>query len=601
MALFDGYTLRNVSGAVRFTLCAKSAEFTLAPGSSVTFRGQSIEGAATGLTAAGKPSFCDLPTIGPSGEARGAAEPPPDAPLSADRKMELSKRLQPIEQALSANPGDPSANAARIAVLQEFGLAAETRKAVQAMALLAPEATWTRGVQVNVPEPKPVVVAGKTYALLIGISTYKYDPPGSLRFADKDAELFAQLLEAPRGGGLKPPGDIRVLTNEDATRAAIDREAERLANENAASPGSNTLVLFIAGHGAYLKTEENPITHKPINHDPYIITYDANPQDAKTTGYPMDEARMLFCLGRALVFDRSYAAAPTLLERSIRLDPTHSYAYNALGIAYLEQIANNASNFDAAIHAFHDDIRFAPYWAYPRHNLALAFTQQGDYAAAIHAYRDAMAIGPQYSYLPYNLALLYQRLNELALAETYYQIAKGHDELNPHIVKLSAGTRWTERSEIWDGMGTLQTTRKRWSQAEADYRQALADDAQSLNAHHNVALSLSRKGKSNEAEDCWKRNLAANADHLPSLIGYGDYLARFGRPDEARALYERVTQLRPEYAGVHRKIAALWIQLGKLPAALAELRQSAQSSPDNPELLEQIATWSFNLATPAPR
>ncbi len=745
MVLFDGYSLRNVNGTVRFSYCAKDSEFTLAPGSSITFRAQSIDGDNSRLTTAGKPSFCDLPMLPTAFTAATRGESEPTAPpLSAEKQTELDTRLKPIDQALAANPYDLSAAAARIAVLQQFGLAAETRKAAQALAALAPEATWTRGVHIAPPPTTTRSAPGKTYALLIGISTYKYDPPGSLRFADKDAELFAQLLEAPRGGGLKPPGDIRILTNEKATRAAIDREVEWLANENSASPGSNTLVLFIAGHGAYLKTEIDPVTQKPVNRDPYILTYDSNPQDAKTTGYPMgefrrliaaqsarfgrvlvfidvchaneigpianglelepavrrafagengefgmmlatkslafeselfgqghgaftyfvvdgwngnaapsgsatlefedlaeyvetgvrkvtnrkqspekvvpdpallvapdvknktgiqlapafplppdataryrqsppgkatiapgaaeaqstpaaalesfeaalaagvllssqpqsagryleqipapqrdemrarllvalenrgqetilrylegdqipqtkddfllgaeyfadalrlapdsvfDEARMLFCQGRAQIFDRAYPSARALLERSIRLDPTRGYAYNALGIAYLEQIAANASTFDAAIRAFHDAIRFAPYWAYPRHNLALTFEQRGAYADAIRTYKDAMALGPQYSYLPYNLGLLYRQLNELPLAETYYQLAKTRAERNPHIVPTAAGPGWTERSEIFDALGAVDAARKHWAAAEKDYRQALADDS----------------------------------------------------------------------------------------------------------------------------
>ncbi len=152
-----------------------------------------------------------------------------------------------------------------------------------------------------------------------------------------------------------------------------------------------------------------------------------------------DEARMLFCQGRALIFDHAYAQARTLLERSIRLDPARSYAYNGLGIAYLEQIASNASSFDAAIRAFHDAIRFAPYWAYPRHNLALTYTQSGAYADAIRTYKETMPLGPQYSYLPYNLGLLYQQLNEWPMAEQNYQLAKAVAERNPHIVKTPTG------------------------------------------------------------------------------------------------------------------------------------------------------------------
>src|SRR6202012_854161 len=79
------------------------------------------------------------------------------------------------------------------------------------------------------------------------------------------------------------------------------------------------------------------------------------------------ESRMLFCKGRALIFDHDYDHARDFLEKSIGIDPTRSYAYNALGIAYLEQIATTqGATFDPALRAFHDAIRFAPNWAYPR-------------------------------------------------------------------------------------------------------------------------------------------------------------------------------------------------------------------------------------------
>ncbi len=309
MPLFSGYTLRNVNGSVRFSFCGKDSDFTLAPGGAITFRGQAIEGGGAQLQPAGRPSFCQLPLISRPGTAsRGEPETPSTLALSAERQAELDARLMPIDAEIAAYPDDLNARVARTALLQEFGRATEVRASAEAVARLAPEATWTRGVKLLTEErPSPRTSIGKTYALLIGISTYKYDPPGSLQFADKDAELFAQLLQAPRGGGLKIPGDIRVLTNQGATRAAIDDEVERLARENAASPDSNTLVLFIAGHGAYLPTEEDPVTHKIVHREPYILTYDSNPQELKTTGYPVDEFRRLIAaqaahFGRVLVF-----------------------------------------------------------------------------------------------------------------------------------------------------------------------------------------------------------------------------------------------------------------------------------------------------------
>ena len=118
------------------------------------------------------------------------------------------------------------------------------------------------------------------------------------------------------------------------------------------------------------------------------------------------EAREAFCAGRVNVFDKHYDQAISLLEKAIRLDPSDALAYNALGVAWLEQ-----ANYARALAAFDDAVRRAPQWAYAWHNRALAYTQAGDYSSAIRAYRRAMEIAPRYSYLPYNLGVLYQTLN----------------------------------------------------------------------------------------------------------------------------------------------------------------------------------------------
>jgi Flp pilus assembly protein TadD len=133
-------------------------------------------------------------------------------------------------------------------------------------------------------------------------------------------------------------------------------------------------------------------------------------------GAQFDESRAKFCRGRALIYAKQYARAVELLEQAIRLDPTRAYAYNALGIAYLEQVSLNVRNFEYATAAFQDAINRAPYWAYPRHNLALALTQRGEFQRAAAEYRGAMDVGPYYSYLPYNLGLLYQQIADFPRA-----------------------------------------------------------------------------------------------------------------------------------------------------------------------------------------
>jgi len=99
-------------------------------------------------------------------------------------------------------------------------------------------------------------------------------------------------------------------------------------------------------------------------------------------------AKISFKAG-ALLFDKKFPDAANLLEQSVRIDPGAAYAYNALGIAYLEQ-----GQFDKAIPAFRDAFRRAQHWSYPLHNEALAHLETGDYQVAIRLYQQAMRLTP---------------------------------------------------------------------------------------------------------------------------------------------------------------------------------------------------------------
>ncbi len=873
--LFEGVTIRNSGGAIRFSFCPSQQAWDLSPGHAVTLLKSTLRADKGALSAAPAPAFCDLPLLPrhPRASTFGVRSADPVdgslesriSALPAERQQELRPRLIAIDAALAAHSGDLSTLVARGALLQQFGLNSDASAQFHQIAGMFPDATFTRGVILPpAPPAQPIRAPGKTYALLIGISQYKYDPPvPALQFADKDAELFANLLETPRGGAL-PPNQIAVLENGHATRARIEVELGRLVRENAGAR-DNTLILFVAGHGGDVPLEIDPKSHKTIRQAPYIFTHETNTQDPNTTGYPMDEfaglvaketglfrrvlvfvdvchaseigpygtrdlapavekaflhpanefgmllaskqeayesalfggghgaftyfvidgwngaaarqggktvdfgelerfvgdnvenvtrsaqrpdavdpnkgivitpdttlpgihldaatplpenavrrpravsgaalitssalerpgvpsdssfqqaldagvllpeepgsasnilalkrsdpsappaqlqdfedrlrsaledrgqqtilrylegdqipqrkedfvrggryfqealrlapdaafdeSRMLFCQGRAQIFDHAYAEARQLLERSIRIDPGRGYAYNALGIAYFEQIAANQASFDLAIRAFHDAIRFAPNWAYPRHNLALAYSENGDYGSAEKTYAEAMQVGGSYSYLAYNLGLLYQKLNDFPAAERSYRMAMDISSRNQG--RGDAADRSRERSAIENALGTIEAARGRADKAESWYRKALADNAESANARHNLALLLSRSASSAEAERLWQANLTADPQDLPSLMGYADYLARTGKPDQAEDLYGRVIMLRPQYAGARRKLAGVFLQQDRTAPALEQLKAAASEGPGDAAILEQIGDLEAKLGDTA--
>lgn len=114
------------------------------------------------------------------------------------------------------------------------------------------------------------------WALVVGVSSYKYAPPqAQLRFAHRDAQEFAALLRSTEGGGFSP-SNIRLLTDESATvgniRAALHSWLPR-------SVGPNDVVyLFFAGHAVAAERNEN-----------YFVAHDSDPQNLHATGIAFKE------------------------------------------------------------------------------------------------------------------------------------------------------------------------------------------------------------------------------------------------------------------------------------------------------------------------
>jgi Flp pilus assembly protein TadD len=705
-----------------------------------------------------------------------------------------------------------------------------------------------------VPVGKPIQLVGKTYALLIGIS--QYQKVHSLEFADKDAELLAEFLKSPMGG--VNPADIFLLTNERATRAAIDDAVKNFVGAHAGP--DNSLIFFVAGHGIYLKSEEDPQTGRVIERDPYILTYDSNPQDANTTGYPMQEfrgmvaeqalrfgrvlvyvdvchadnvagiaggselqpavrkvfqgqagaldlmvasyankyafespafggghgafsyflvsglngsaavqgadnlhwselahyvnsqvydytarkqsprdypsqedlvvvpdlhqqgivlvppkplsqnaqrearnrqgyiqpvieapstanrgdvddlstaiargallpedpasafqiamqppagspnrmeaerrlrvamedagqqvishylegdqipqirddfvrcgrlfgeaallqpasnveprkfdtSRSLFCRGRSLIFDRRYPDAEQLLRQSIQLDPRRGYAWNALGISRLEQISRTitaptaSAFFDDAANDFRTAIRYAPYWAYPVHNLALTLSEQGDFDSAIKTYRFAMDLAPQFSYLPYNLGLLYVRVGDLSEAEHWFRSAERIAVTYPR----KQDGRWAEKAEPLNALGTLALQRHDTPRARRYFEDALADDPRNPVSRQNLALLSAAQGDYKRADQLWLELMKDSPDYIAGPVARAESLLARGDIAAAIQQYNDVLSRQPDWAGAHEALARLYFSSGDFENGLTAVNSALSAAPSNPFLLE---------------
>jgi len=116
---------------------------------------------------------------------------------------------------------------------------------------------------------------GRTFALLVGISKYQKLPQDLwLQYPDADAKALSRHFASPRGGSV-PADQILVLTNEQATTAAIRSAFQTFLKTR---PGKNdTVYVMIAGHGTVDSTGA------------YILTYDSDTENLARTALPMAE------------------------------------------------------------------------------------------------------------------------------------------------------------------------------------------------------------------------------------------------------------------------------------------------------------------------
>src|SRR5829696_7008477 len=114
------------------------------------------------------------------------------------------------------------------------------------------------------------------WAIVVGVSTYKYAPPAAqLRYAHRDAQEFAKLLRSQEGGGI-PSDHVRVLTDGNATVGAV-RAALHNWLPKSAGP-SDIVYLFFAGHAVVAERGES-----------YFVAHDSDPQNLHATGVSFRE------------------------------------------------------------------------------------------------------------------------------------------------------------------------------------------------------------------------------------------------------------------------------------------------------------------------
>jgi tetratricopeptide (TPR) repeat protein len=309
--LFPGDGLKTENGPAAFLFCPGKVLDTLTASGEVRFEAKAPK-VRSGKITEQPARACTLPQTLRVADAsqqhygvsmtRGINKP--EVPITPHDKLaaEIQAELAPYETVLAADPKDQPALVTEATIFENHKINANALDRYYKLREQWPDAVWVKSkifeleqaVSDQVSALAAAQTGGQTYALLVGISKYS-KPELSLQFANADASVFGKLLESPLGGSV--PGDnVLLLTDEKATTAAVRNGFQDFLKRRAGK--NDTVVILIAGHGT---------VEVPGSKGAYILTYDSDPQDLKSTALGMEELQALFeeqltKVGRVLLF-----------------------------------------------------------------------------------------------------------------------------------------------------------------------------------------------------------------------------------------------------------------------------------------------------------
>ncbi|MEQ1744942.1 MAG: tetratricopeptide repeat protein [Saprospiraceae bacterium] len=102
-----------------------------------------------------------------------------------------------------------------------------------------------------------------TRAVVVGISDYQDPLIPDLRFADRDAEAFANFLRSPAGGALDSD-HLKVLTNQNATAGRVAEALDGLVEQ---TKEGDQVIIYFSGHG--------DVERKTISQPGFLLCWDS--------------------------------------------------------------------------------------------------------------------------------------------------------------------------------------------------------------------------------------------------------------------------------------------------------------------------------------
>ncbi|MCF8237902.1 MAG: caspase family protein [Saprospiraceae bacterium] len=131
---------------------------------------------------------------------------------------------------------------------------------------------------------------------------------------------------------------------------------------------------------------------------------------------------------------------------------------------------------------------------------------------------------------------------------------------------------------VWRGLGTLYYYQKKYVEAEANFRRALAQDSTNGISWSNLAAVISTPSRYQEAEHILKEGISKCPDIANLRYVYGCILSNTNRIDDAIRLYNESKKINPQYKPTRDSLVVLYLQTGQTDLAIQELNALIQQN-----------------------
>jgi tetratricopeptide (TPR) repeat protein len=169
----------------------------------------------------------------------------------------------------------------------------------------------------------------------------------------------------------------------------------------------------------------------------------------------------------------------------------------------------------------------------------VALSRTDDYDGAIAKFAEAIAIVPTCAECYHNTGHAYAQKKEWDKSEQAYKKAI---ELRPDYI------------EAYNGLSQIYTLQKKFDAAQAASQKAA-----------ELAMASGGTGGGGGTE---------------AVFNVGVTAWNAGKAEEAKKAFEEVLKIDPKYANAHYQLAMCWVNLGKMPEAIASFEAYLQNAPD---------------------